>query len=346
MLRIGIAGIGFMGWIHWLAYQKIEGVQVVAICDQNRVRLSGDWRGIQGNFGPPGEQVDLSNVDAYDNLESLCRADLDVVDICLPPNLHVPAIGLAARQGKHVFCEKPLSLSTSACDLAVQACDRAGRMLMVGHVLPFFPEFAAALEIIESGEFGKPLGGYFKRVISDPSWLPDFYDPEKIGGPLFDLHVHDAHFIRLIAGQPIRVFSSGRCRGSVVKFCHSVFQFDDPDIAMAASSGVIDQAGRPFTHGFEIHLERATIQFEYASLDSGDELMPLKIISSDGVVRRIPLAKLDPLSAFCDEIAEMVACVRTGKTSRILSGHLARDAVNICEAESKSVFTRQPVAID
>ena len=55
-----------MGWIHWLAYQEIEGVEVVAICDTDQKRLSGDWTGIKGNFGPAGMHVDLSNVAAYD----------------------------------------------------------------------------------------------------------------------------------------------------------------------------------------------------------------------------------------------------------------------------------------
>ena len=57
MLRVGIAGIGFMGWIHWLAYQQIENVQVVAVRDRDPVRMSGDWTGIQVNFGPRGEIV-------------------------------------------------------------------------------------------------------------------------------------------------------------------------------------------------------------------------------------------------------------------------------------------------
>ncbi len=54
MMKIGIAGIGFMGWIHYLAYRRVAGVKVAAICEQNKKRLGGDWRDIQGNFGPAG----------------------------------------------------------------------------------------------------------------------------------------------------------------------------------------------------------------------------------------------------------------------------------------------------
>ena len=59
MIRVGMIGIGFMGWIHWLAYQRLGGARVAAISERIPQRLAGDWRGIQGNFGPPGEQVDL-----------------------------------------------------------------------------------------------------------------------------------------------------------------------------------------------------------------------------------------------------------------------------------------------
>ena len=54
MIRVGIAGIGFMGMTHYLAYQKIRGVKVAALCEQDAKRLAGDWRSIKGNFGPAG----------------------------------------------------------------------------------------------------------------------------------------------------------------------------------------------------------------------------------------------------------------------------------------------------
>ncbi len=58
-MKIGIAGIGFMGWTHYQAYQRVAGVTISAICEQNEKRLAGDWTDIQGNFGPPGQVVDV-----------------------------------------------------------------------------------------------------------------------------------------------------------------------------------------------------------------------------------------------------------------------------------------------
>src|SRR5262245_9921001 len=109
MANVGIAGIGFMGWIHWLAYKQVDGMIVKAICTRDSQKRSGDWRGIRGNFGPPGEQVNLTGVPAYAELdELLADDDIDLVDICLPPHLHVEAACRTLKAGKHVFCEKPM----------------------------------------------------------------------------------------------------------------------------------------------------------------------------------------------------------------------------------------------
>ncbi len=69
MLRIGIAGIGFMGMIHYLAAQRAAGVKVVAIQSRDSQKRAGDWRGIRGNFGPPGAVMDLSGVHCHETFE-------------------------------------------------------------------------------------------------------------------------------------------------------------------------------------------------------------------------------------------------------------------------------------
>ena len=98
MIQVGIAGIGFMGWIHWLAYQNVAGIRVGAIASRDPKRRAGDWRGIQGNFGPPGEQVDLAGVRAYETLEALLADPaIDAVDLCLPPYLHAEGARRSAK---------------------------------------------------------------------------------------------------------------------------------------------------------------------------------------------------------------------------------------------------------
>jgi predicted dehydrogenase len=346
MLKVGIVGTGFMGWIHYLAYRKVPGVKIAAICDKIPHRLAGDWTDIKGNFGPQGEKIDVSEIRTFTDLEEMAAwPELDLIDICLPPFLHADAAVAGLRGGKHVFCEKPMSLTTGECDRMVEASRAAGRQLFIGHVLPFFPEFAYARQVIASGEYGRLLGGNFKRVISDPMWLKDFYDPKRVGGPMLDLHVHDAHFIRLLFGMPAGVTTQGRIRGEVVDYFDTLFHYDDPSIVVRATSGVINQQGREFTHGFEIHLERATLHFEFAGFKDGPEVMPLKVLAADGQVIRPQLGDGDPVRGFEGEIAEVVRCVQNGQPSAILSGDLARDAVVMCHRQTESARERHTVKI-
>src|SRR4051794_23026928 len=78
MVRIGIVGIGFMGWAHFSGAMKfteagrvtgsrLKGGAVTTICTRNPEKLIGDWTSIQGNYGPPGTKLDLSKIVAFDN---------------------------------------------------------------------------------------------------------------------------------------------------------------------------------------------------------------------------------------------------------------------------------------
>ncbi|MEQ8836603.1 MAG: Gfo/Idh/MocA family oxidoreductase, partial [Lacipirellulaceae bacterium] len=227
MKRVGIVGLGFMGMVHYLSYAKIRDAQVVALCDSNRDRLAGDWTGIQGNFGPPGQQMDLTGINVYESAEQLISdPQVDLVDITLPPALHADVAIKALKAGRDVFCEKPMAMSVEDCDRMAAAAKSHDRQLLIGHVLPFFPEYAWALQEIHSGKHGQLLGGSFKRVISDPAWLTHFWDAKAVGGPMLDLHVHDAHLIRLLFGEPQTVTTRGTTKNNLAKRWHSLFEFE------------------------------------------------------------------------------------------------------------------------
>jgi predicted dehydrogenase len=348
MLRVGLVGVGFMGWIHYLAYQKVKGVRLAAVCTRDPKKLAGDWRGIQGNFGPPGERVDLSKAAKYPDLAGLLAdPNVDLVDLCLPPHLHCEAAISALRAGKHVFVEKPMALTAAECDKMVKAAEKAGKQLLVGHVLPLLPEYALARKLAASGKYGPLLGGHFKRVISDPLWIKDFYNPATVGGPLVDLHVHDAHFIRLLFGMPTAVTSQGRMRGEVVEYCVSQFRFENPAHVVVSASGVLNQQGRSFTHGFELHFERATLYFDLAVLAGGKlQMTPLTLLDAKGNVEHPKLPDGDPmLQAFELEIKEVVQSLKSGQTSQLLAGDLARDAIVLCHKQTQAVTSGKLVKI-
>jgi predicted dehydrogenase len=340
MVRIGIVGIGFMGMIHYLAARHLKGAAVTALCSRDAQKLAGDWRSIQGNFGPRGEIMDLSTHKLYPRLDDLLAdPDIDLIDVCNPTHLHPETALRALAAGKHVLVEKAIALDPRDADAMVAAARKAGKLLMVAHVLPFFPEFAYAAEAIRSGRWGRVLGGHFKRVISRPDWSAEIGDASKTGGPAVDLHIHDTHFIGLVCGVPKRVFSSGVVENGTVQYLTTQYLYGPGGPAVTCSSGAVAQKGRPFVHGYEIYLERATLTYESGTC-------PLTVLTADGKAEQPPLAGGgEATAAFTLELQAAVDGVRAGREPDLLSGQLARDALVLCHQECESVRRGEAVAV-
>jgi hypothetical protein len=145
--------------------------------------------------------------------------------------------------------------------------------------------------------------------------------------------------------MPTEVVSQGRIRGEVVEYCNTQFYFDDPSLVVGSTSGVINQQGRGFMHGYEVHFERATVQFRFSALADEPETSPLKIFTDEGEVVRPQLEGGGEISAFVDEIGEVVGSIQAGESSTLIGGQLARDAVVLCQKQTESVFTRSAVRV-
>ena len=340
MVRIGIVGVGFMGMIHYLAARKLVGAQVTAICSRDEKKLSGDWRDIQGNFGPRGEMMDLSALKKYRDFDAmLADPEIDLVDICNPTHLHPQFAIKALAAGKHVLVEKAIALKADDADAMVAAARKAGKLLMVAHVLPFFPEFAFAAQAIRGGAFGKLLAAHFKRVISKPDWSTDIGDAAKTGGPAVDLHIHDTHFIGLVCGVPTQVFSVGTVEQDAVTYLTTSYLYGPGGPAVTCSSGAIVMKARAFVHGYEIYLEKATLVYESGTC-------PLTVLHVDGRSEQPKLAGGDEATAaFALEIQAAIDGVKAGREPDLLSGQLARDALVLCHREIESVKTGKAVTV-
>jgi predicted dehydrogenase len=341
MVRIGIVGIGFMGRIHYLAAQRLTGARVVAVCSRDKKKLAGDWTATRGNFGPEPGVVDLSTVKKYESFDALLAdPDIDLVDVCNPTHLHPETAVAALKAGKHVLVEKAIALTPADADAMLAAAQKTGKLLMVAHVLPFFPEFRFAAEAVRGGKFGKLLAAHFTRVISKPDWSAEIADASKTGGPAVDLHIHDTHFIGLVCGVPKAVFSTGLVDAAgAVPYLTTQYLFGPGGPGVTCSSGAVAMPGRPFIHGFEIYLEKATLSHD-------SRATPLTVYTADGQVTQPAFpGGGDPIASFAEEIGAAVNGVKAGREPDLLSGKLARDALVMCLAECESVKTGQPVAM-
>lgn len=349
MIRIGIIGLGFMGMTHYEGAKKLKGAKVTAIATRNPAKLAGDWTSIQGNFGPRGGQEDLSEVKTYsDYHDLLADPEIDLVDICLPLDQHEKVTLESIAADKATLVEKAIALDVAAAERMVDAARAADQMLMVAHVLPFFPEFKFASDAILNGTYGKLRAAHFRRMITVPDWSEDMADIQKTGGPGIDLHIHDNHFIGLICGTPKAVQSRGILEDGFAQYVDTQYLFDDPDLTVSCSSGGISAAGMPFAHGFELYLEQATIVYDFAML-GGEPCLgrPLTVVHGDGTAETPVLEGGDEwCAAFTAELQVAVDAVRDGEEPRLLSGALARDALKLCYSEAESIKTGGPVSVD
>jgi predicted dehydrogenase len=324
-------GVGFMGMTHFDAARRLRGAKAAAICTRDAKKLAGDWSSIQGNFGRRGSaHEDLRGIARYaDVAQLLADPTIDLVDICLPTDRHADVSIAALRAGKHVLVEKPIALGARDADRMVREARKAGRHLLVAQVLPFFPEFAFARQAIRSGKYGRLLGAHFRRIISKPDWSADIASNEKTGGPAIDLHIHDTHFIGLVCGVPKQVFARGVVENGYVQYLTTHYLYDDPNLAVTCSSGAICQPGRPFTHGYELYLEKATLLYELGT-------QPLTVLTANGKSTQPKLGSGDPTVAFTAELQHAVQVVLGKADPAELSGELARDALVLCHREADS----------
>lgn len=193
MLRIGIAGSGFMGATHAPAWKKTPA-QLTGICslDQSKAKKLAD-------------QYQLKTYATYDDL----IGDVDVVDICTPTHLHHEMVLKAAAAGKHIVCEKPLARTMAQANEMIAACERAGGRLLVAHVVRFFPPYVQAKATVDRGDIGQVAVVRLTRCGFKPGWSSDGWltDPVRSGGILLDLMIHDYDYARWVAGDVVSVYT-------------------------------------------------------------------------------------------------------------------------------------------
>ena len=166
MLHIGIAGVGGLGRLHLRHYLKRPDVQVVSLATR-----TGEISGGATNLGQPEQSIIPAGAVVHAGYEKVCDGpQVDMVSVNLPTDLHAAATIRALENGKHVFCEKPMALHVADAQRMIDAAKTAGKLLMIGHCLRFFPEYVAADELIRSGKHGRVLGASFVRCGGAPTW--------------------------------------------------------------------------------------------------------------------------------------------------------------------------------
>lgn len=147
-------------------------------------------------------------VRTYPTYEALL-AEVDIIDLCVPTDLHRAMTVQAAQAGAHVLCEKPIALTVEDGRAMIDACQKAGVRLFIAQVLRFVPQYASAQQVVASGQIGKPAVLRLTRAAYQPRKATDnwFVDEARSGGMILDLMIHDYDYARWLAGDVTRVFA-------------------------------------------------------------------------------------------------------------------------------------------
>ena len=195
-----------MGATHATAVTQLPDDSLAAVCTSDESRLNGDLTDVGGNLGTSFGKLDFSQVRKYREWEELVADEtIAVVDICLPTQFHAPVTQAALQAGKHVFCEKPMALTTPDCEAMMKTALAAGRLLMIGQVLRFFPVYKLLKQAIDTREWGRIRSATFVRKCGVPQWSKWLNDEARSGGALMDLLVHDIDQALWMFGLPDRV---------------------------------------------------------------------------------------------------------------------------------------------
>ncbi len=188
-LRIGVLGVGRIGRMHAdLIERQVAGATVAGVYDANP------------------DAARAASAAAYDSVDELLT-DVDAVAICSTTETHADLIVAAARAGKAIFCEKPISLDLAEVDRALAAVDEAGVPFQIGFNRRFDPAHAAVREAVVRGDVGDPQ---LVRISSrDPEPPPMAY-VRGSGGIFLDMTIHDFDMARFVTGsEVVEVFARG-----------------------------------------------------------------------------------------------------------------------------------------
>ncbi|CAN5485482.1 Gfo/Idh/MocA family oxidoreductase [soil metagenome] len=194
MTRVGILGAGGMGRAHARHWGAMSDVELHV-------------------FDPVSERATSVNATVHPNEDEL-RAAVDLVDVCLPTDLHREATERALSAGKAVFLEKPIARTLGDAEAIAQMTQSTGGALGIGHVVRYFPEYAGAHRLIKNGGIGKPASARLRRGGGAPKghdgW---FMSAERSGGVLLDLAIHDFDWLLWTIGPITEVLTRSVKRG-------------------------------------------------------------------------------------------------------------------------------------
>ena len=213
-LNVAVLGYGFMGKAHANAYRKVN--QFFPDLEHRPVLKCLCARDAE-KAGKFGETWGFESIES-DWRKVIERDDIDVVDICVPNNLHRDIAMAAAAKGKWILCEKPFTQNATDAICLVDAAQKNDILIAEAFKFRHHPMHLKAKDILESGDIGRAVTVRSTFCTSSGAPVADRkpelnwrWNKAKGGGSIYDLACYNIHHARWIFGaDPIEVFATQR----------------------------------------------------------------------------------------------------------------------------------------
>lgn len=303
-LRALVIGYGFMGRTHAANVRAHPGLELCGVVDPALPAIEG--------------------VPVYADAETALRElRPDIAIVAVHTYLHVPVATLCLGHGCHVLLEKPICLDPAEARILAAKAASAGRRLMVGHCVRFFPAYVRFREICASGCYGRLRLLKLYRFNAEPHWGQ--WDRPEVrkswGGALYDLAIHDIDYAASLLGAPDEIANSPLAAGQFGdRYVNALWHYRS-GATVAIESGSIFPAGFKLDAGGWASFEKAAVRFSCA----GDIF---EIITADGVERATLDTGRDGYWRMLDYFA---ACVRDNADTSLCTTADAIRTIELCQ---------------
>jgi len=331
--KVGIGVIGAGG----IAYRRtIPGMLKAKNCKLAAVMDPVDIERIAAEFKVPGYTTEA---------ELLADPGVEAVYIASPVSIHLKQIKMAAKAGKHILCEKPLTLNRKQAEEAVAACREAKVVLQEGYMMKFHGAHQKIKEMIDEGRLGKLV--YLRAQLS--CWYPKIegawrQDPKTGGGgSLMDMGTHLIDLLeyfggpvrRIVAltGRLVQEYKSEDAATTMLEFKSGAQATIDtffciPDEASRTRLEIYGSQGSILAEGTIGQSSAGKVQGIVGLGDAGYDAT-----QSKDVARRfetLPFPKINPYTAECEYFAD---CVLAGRPVEING---PKNAIHIMDLAEKA----------
>ncbi|MFD2611387.1 inositol 2-dehydrogenase [Paenibacillus gansuensis] len=330
-MKAGVIGAGRIGKIHIDNLLRMPQVEVHAVSDLYADEALEQWANERGIPVVTRNSSDVMN-----------DTEIDVVFICSSTDTHVPLILEAAKAGKHIFCEKPVSMDITQTIKAIEAVKEAGIKLQIGFNRRFDHNFKYVRDTVQAGKIGDPH--IIKITSRDPN--PPHEDYIQVSGGIFmDMMIHDFDMARFLAGCNIEeVYAQGNV------LIDPVFAaYGDIDTAISTlrfengAIGVIDNS-RKAVYGYD---QRVEVFGSGGSVTVANDFPnTAEISNAEGIYREKPLNFFLERyqEAYLVETKQFIECIDKGLDIPV-SGSDALQAELAALAAKWSYTQKRPVKI-